>query len=220
MDNMTPEFEEIYGNRRKTIERLKERNKKFAELTRVEFKRVILHIEGELVGFEKDELENLSARFVTHDRTCMFPAQHFEVSGTHFHLTENIMSANNEAPIATGDYDAVIIGHSQFEKIPMSIERQRAVLQEQLDEIVELVQETVCSTRSRIRIAGNDYPAEVVRSKLLKLNSEHIRFVMDCLKQNTTRIRNIRQYLLTALFNAPSTMSSYYTALVAHDMAA
>ena len=91
---------------------------------------------------------------------------------------------------------------------------------EQLDEIVDLVQETVCSTRSRIRIAGNDYPAEVVRSKLLKLNSEHIRFVTDCLKQNTTRIRNIRQYLLTVLFNAPSTMSSYYTALVAHDMAA
>ena len=81
---------------------------------------------------------------------------------------------------------------------------------EQLDEIVALVQETVCSTRSRI---------EVVRSKLLKLNSEHIRFVMDCLKQNTTRIRNIRQYLLAMLFNAPSTMNSYYTALVAHDMA-
>ena len=91
--------------------------------------------------------------------------------------------------------------------------------QEQLDEIVDLVQETVCSTRSQIRVAGNDYPAEVVRSKLLKLNSEHIRFVMDCLKQNTTRIRNIRQYLLTVLFNAPSTMNSYYTALVAHDMA-
>ena len=91
---------------------------------------------------------------------------------------------------------------------------------EQLDEIVDLVQETVCSTRSRIRISGNDYPAEVVRSKLLKLNGEHIRFVTDCLKQNTTRIRNIRQYLLTVLFNAPSTMNSYYTALVAHDMAA
>ena len=91
---------------------------------------------------------------------------------------------------------------------------------EQLDEIVDLVQETVCSTRSRIRVAGNDYPSEVVRSKLLKLNGEHIRFVMDCLKQNTTRIRNIRQYLLAALFNAPSTMNSYYTALVAHDTAA
>ena len=91
---------------------------------------------------------------------------------------------------------------------------------EQLDEIADLVQETVCSTRSRIRVAGNDYPAEAVRSKLLKLNSEHIRFVMDCLKQNTTRIRNIRQYLLAMLFNAPSTMNSYYTALVAHDTAA
>ena len=90
---------------------------------------------------------------------------------------------------------------------------------EQLDEIVDLLQETVCSTRSRIRVAGSDYPAEVVRAKLLKLNSEHIRFVTDCLKQNTTRIRNIRQYLLTVLFNAPSTMNSYYTALVAHDMA-
>ena len=90
---------------------------------------------------------------------------------------------------------------------------------EQLDEIVALVQETVCSTRSRIRVAGNDYPTEVVRSKLLKLNGEHIRFVMDCLKQNTTRIQNIRQYLLTVLFNAPSTMNSYYTALVAHGMA-
>ena len=91
---------------------------------------------------------------------------------------------------------------------------------EQLDEIAQLVQETVCSTCGRIRVGGNDYPAEVVRSKLLKLNGEHIRFVMDCLKQNTTRIRNIRQYLLTVLFNAPSTMNSYYTALVAHDMAA
>ena len=91
---------------------------------------------------------------------------------------------------------------------------------EQLDEIAQLVQETVCSTRDRIRVGGNDHPAEIVRSKLLKLNSEHIRFVMDCLKQNTTRIRNIRQYLLTALFNAPSTMSSYYAALVAHDLAA
>ena len=89
---------------------------------------------------------------------------------------------------------------------------------EQLDEIVDLMQETACSTRSRIRVAGNDYPAEVVRSKLLKLNSEHIRFVMDCLKQNTTRIRNIRQYLLAMLFNAPSTMNSYYAALVAHDL--
>lgn len=91
---------------------------------------------------------------------------------------------------------------------------------EQLDEIVDLILETVCSTRECIRVGGNDYPAEIVRAKLLKLTGEHICFVMDCLRQNTTRIRNIRQYLLTALFNAPSTMNGYYTALVAHDMAA
>lgn len=91
---------------------------------------------------------------------------------------------------------------------------------EQLDEIVDLILETVCSTRECIRVGGNDYPAEIVRAKLLKLTGEHICFVMDCLRQNTTRFRNIRQYLLTALFNAPSTMNGYYTALVAHDMAA
>ena len=90
---------------------------------------------------------------------------------------------------------------------------------EQLDEITQLVQETVCSTRDRIRVGGNDYPAEIVRAKMLKLTGEHIHFVMDCLRKNTTQIRNIRQYLLTALFHAPSTMNSYYTAVVAHDKA-
>ena len=90
---------------------------------------------------------------------------------------------------------------------------------EQLDEITQLVQETVRSTRDRIRVGGNDYPAEIVRAKMLKLTGEHIHFVMDCLRKNTTQIRNIRQYLLTALFHAPSTMNSYYTALVAHDKA-
>ena len=97
--------------------------------------------------------------------------------------------------------------------------REFTTYREDLDEIVELMVETVCAKRKTTRIAGSDFPHEVVRSRFLKLDSEHIRFVMDCLKQNTTRIRNIRQYLLTALFNAPSTMNSYYTALVAHDMA-
>ena len=88
-----------------------------------------------------------------------------------------------------------------------------------LDEIVDLMLETVCSRRKRIRIAGDDYPAELVKSKFMKLNSSHIQFVFDCMKENTTRIRNIRQYLRAVLFNAPSTIDSYYTALVAHDMA-
>lgn len=90
---------------------------------------------------------------------------------------------------------------------------------EQLDEIVDLMLETVCTSRKTIRVAGDDYPAELVKSKYMKLNGEHIRFVLDGLRENTTRVRNIKQYLRAMLFNAPSTISNYYTALVAHDMA-
>ncbi len=79
--------------------------------------------------------------------------------------------------------------------------------------------ETVCTRRKVIRIAGDDYPAELVKSKFMKLNSNHIQFVIDCMHQNTTKIRNIKKYLLAVLFNAPNTIDSYYTALVAHDMA-
>lgn len=89
---------------------------------------------------------------------------------------------------------------------------------DRIDEIVELMVETVCSTRKYIRVAGEDYPAEVVKSRLLKLDGEHIQFVFDCLKENTTKVRNIKQYLLTTLFNAPTTIGNYYSALVNHDM--
>ena len=89
---------------------------------------------------------------------------------------------------------------------------------DRLEEILELIVETVCSTKKYIRVAGTDYPAEVVRSRLLKLDASHIQFVFDCLKENTTKIRNIKQYLLTTLYNAPTTIGNYYSALVQHDM--
>ena len=88
---------------------------------------------------------------------------------------------------------------------------------EVLESILEILVETVCSKRKLIRVASDDKPAEVVRSRLMKLNSEHIRYVLDCFKDNTTKIRNIKQYLKAVLFNAPSTIDSYYTALVNHD---
>lgn len=87
-----------------------------------------------------------------------------------------------------------------------------------LDEILEILVDTVCSTRKVIRIGGQDYPNEVVKSRLLKLDSSHIEYVISSLRQNTTKVRNIRAYLLTALYNAPTTISSYYTALVNHDL--
>ena len=90
---------------------------------------------------------------------------------------------------------------------------------DRLDEVVDLILETVCTRRKTIRIAGDDYPAELVKSKFMKLDSEHIRFALDCMRENTTKIRNIKQYLRAVLFNAPSTIGNYYTSLVAHDMA-
>ena len=87
-----------------------------------------------------------------------------------------------------------------------------------INEMVELIVETVCSTKKYIRVAGSDFPAEVVRSRLMKLNASHIEFVISCLKENTTKVRNIKQYLLTTLYNAPATIYSYYSAVVQHDL--
>ena len=86
------------------------------------------------------------------------------------------------------------------------------------DELVELMVDTVCSNREMIRIAGDDYPAEVVKSRLLKIDSSHIEYVLERMRENTTYVRNIKKYLLAALYNAPVTMDSYYTSLVSHDL--
>ncbi len=88
----------------------------------------------------------------------------------------------------------------------------------QLDEMVELMVEAVCSKKKNIRVAGNDFPQAVVKSRLLKLDGEHIRFVFDCLRENTTQVRNMKQYLLTVLYNAPATIENHYAAQVNHDL--
>ena len=87
-----------------------------------------------------------------------------------------------------------------------------------LDELVELMVNTVCSNREMIRIAGDDYPVEVVKSRFLKIGSSHIEYVLERMRENTTYVRNIKKYLLAALYNAPVTMDSYYTSLVNHDL--
>lgn len=90
---------------------------------------------------------------------------------------------------------------------------------ERLDGFVELMAEICCSSRRSIRINQSDMSTEVVKSRFLKLNSSHIRYVMDCLDKNTAPVGNIRAYILSALFNAPVTISQYYASLVSHDMA-
>ncbi len=90
---------------------------------------------------------------------------------------------------------------------------------EMIDEIMGLIVDTVCSGKEKIRIAGDNKPANVVKGQFMKLKQEHVQFVIDGIKENTTQIRCMKQYLLAALYNAPFTISNYYQALVNHDMA-
>ena len=102
------------------------------------------------------------------------------------------------------DYDSLMITHETDRKL--------------IDGIVDLILETVLSSQEFILVASSQYPAEIVRSKFLKLNYSHIEYVLRCLRRNTTKVNNIKKYLLAALFNAPSTIDGYYQAEVQHDM--
>jgi len=117
-----------------------------------------------------------------------------------------------DATDATDAYREII-----QENISYDVLRQRCD-PERLDEIVGILLDTVCSRKKEIRIAGEDMPAETVKSRLLKLDDSHIEYVLECLDKNTTDVRNIRSYILTALYQAPTTISCYYSALVNHDM--
>ena len=88
----------------------------------------------------------------------------------------------------------------------------------ELDEIFEIILDTLCSHRQTIRIAGDEKPMEIVKSAFMKLESSHIEYALDCLKANTTEVRNIKAYILTTLYNSRFTMENYYTSRVHHDM--
>lgn len=87
-----------------------------------------------------------------------------------------------------------------------------------LDELVGLMLDTVCSTKPTLRVAGEELPAEVVRSRLLKLTGAHLLYVLDRINENTTEVRHVKPYLLTALYNAPLTMDNHYALMVGHDL--
>ena len=119
-----------------------------------------------------------------------------------------------EATDAYSVYEEIIKDNIEYDYLIQD----RYLDRDRIEEILALILETVCTKRRTIRIAGDDHPAELVKAKFMKLNSEHIRFVLDCMQENTTKIRNIKQYMKAALFNAPSTIGNYYTSLVSHDM--
>ena len=109
------------------------------------------------------------------------------------------------------NYRAVIKENIAYEHLCLDYEPERVT------EILELILETVCSARKYIRIGGEDYPAEVVKNRFMKLTQHHVEYVFDCIQGNTTDVRNIKAYLITTLYNAPTTISHYYTAKVSHD---
>ena len=106
----------------------------------------------------------------------------------------------------------IVLENLEYEFIKQSHNRER------LDEIVDIMVETLCSSKPTINISGDEYPPQLVKEKLLRINSMHISYVFECLDKTTTYIRNIKRYLLATLFNAPSTIDNYYTSLVNHDL--
>ena len=89
---------------------------------------------------------------------------------------------------------------------------------ERLDEIVDIASEALCSRRSSFSLGKDTYPYALVKDRLLRLDSSHIEYILDCIDGNTTDIRNIKPYLLKTLINAPATMDSYYRTKVNHDL--
>ena len=140
---------------------------------------------------------------------------------TNYNNTEN----NDINPIRLGFDEDGISERNEYERYfreSLSID---VLLRENLGEeetilgILDLMVDVCCFKRSVIRIAGDDKPLAVVKSRFMKLNAEHIRYVLKCLSENTTKVRNIRQYLLTALYNAPATIRPFYQAWVNNNMA-
>ena len=136
------------------------------------------------------------------------------------YTNNNNTDFNNTNPILSGDAERM--GYEQFLKDQLDVEilkQEYPYDKEMIDGILELILDVLCSKRKMIRIAGDDKPVNVVKGRFMKLTIEHIRYVMTCLQENTTKIRSIKQYMLAALYNAPSTIDGYYRAEVNHDMA-
>ena len=138
-----------------------------------------------------------------------------EINNTDFSNTNPILSGFDVDKDERSAYREYLL-----EQLDMAIMFERYPYdREFFEEVLNLMLDVICSNRKTIRIAGDDKPVNVVKSQFLKLNSSHLEYVMDCMKNNPVKVRNIKQYLLAALYNAPLTINSYYQAMVNNDMA-
>lgn len=150
------------------------------------------------VDFTGQELENLQSNNTNYNNTDF----------------------NNTNPILSEDEERIRYETHLKQQLNVPVlKKEYPTSQEMIDGMVELILDVLCSKNRRIRIAGEDKPINVVKSRFMKLNIEHMRYVVRCFQLNTTKIRSIKQYMLAALYNAPATMKSYYQAEVNYDMA-
>ena len=129
-------------------------------------------------------------------------------------INNNYISNTN---LSISRYDADATGQRIKEQLEYDILITK-IGKDTANEIVMLITDVICGTSETVRIGKSEFPREVVRSRLFKLNCEHIEYVVDCMKENATDVRNIRSYLLTALYNAPATIDNHYRAKVNHDL--
>ena len=152
---------------------------------------------------------------------CESSSNNTEINNTDISNNNPILSGNNVDNDMDKDMDERNAYREYLmEQLSMDILYERYPFEkETLEAIMDMMLDVICSKRKTIRIAGDDKPVGIVKSQFLKLNSSHIEYVMDCMQHNPVKVRNIKQYLLAAIYNAPLTINSYYQAMVNNDMA-
>ena len=133
-----------------------------------------------------------------------------ENSNTNLILSQEVKGINDEIEI----YEEIIKDNISYDDLLMVHPKEKTVI----DGICELMLEVMVDKNENIVISSNRYPTQLVKSRFMKLEYSHIAYVLDCIKKNTSSVKNIKKYMLATLFNAPSTIDSYYIAMVNHDM--
>lgn len=178
-------------------------------------KNFISAVDSQLLNCEN---HNSGAMEITTQELPKSQCNNTDIKNTEFIDTDSIFPSGNGGMMDENDRYQEYFDYFSDQLSMDLLKKDYPYDSEMLDNILELIVETVCTKRPLNRIGAEERPAEIVRSRFMKLNFEHIRYVMDCFKGNTTKIRNIRQYMLTTIYNAPTTIDTYYDALVRHDM--
>ena len=178
---------------------------------------------------EVPEMSNVHPQKCKNDTSGSVEATFAEMSEVHGIKTNiNNTDFNDTNPISSYPQmgnDAMRASYTAYRNYFMNHLEMDALLSDKPSDrdmangIIDILVETCCTTKPTVWVSGTEIPTEVVRGKLMKLSMEHIQYVIHCFNENTTKVRNIRQYLLAALYNAPTTISPFYRAWVNHDMA-